>query len=195
MTNDDFLDVLRDDWRRQGVDLARVRRLTERRRHAVFVSLGSKLGGAALSLLFGGWFAWRAAVEGDAVYAVGALALFVALPAILVDYVAARRLTRVGREDTPFGLIAHARDQAEGTRRLLRGFRVAATILLVSSGALLLLAAAGRATPAVALAIASIWSVTALGVWLWQIHRGRRLAAEVVLCDALLAEYGEAESA
>lgn len=193
MTNDDFLDALRDDWRHQGVDLARIRRLTERRRRAVLVSLGSKLGGAALSLLFGAWFAWRAAVEGDAVYAVGALAMFVALPLMLIDYAAARRLTRIGHEDTPAGLIVHARDQAEGTRRLLRGCRVAATILLLSAGAVLLLAAAGRAAPAVALAIASVWSVTALGLWLWQAHRGRRLAAEAALCDALLAEYGEAE--
>lgn len=193
MPTDDFLQTLRTDWRSPAIDVDRMRRLTERRQRLANWSRALNLVGVGVALLFGGWFAYRAATGGDPVLVVGAAAFFVALPIILIEYAETRRILRVRYDDTPRGVLLQARQHVDWLRRMLRGCRWSAMILAVSAVAVLLLIAGGltdlRASPFISV----VWATTAALAWLWQAWRARRLAGEAEACESLLAELSDAE--
>jgi len=195
MATDDFLDVLRADWRRQGVDIDRVMRLVEQRQQRARRMAGMNMVGAGVALLFGVWFAYQALATGDALYALSGAALLIALPLILAEYVSSQKNVAARAEDTPISVLLHARDQAEMSRRLLWGCRVAAIILLACSIAVLGLSMFGRTTSTLASFLTPIWGGTGLAVWRWQSLRGRRLAGEIERCDHVLAEFDDADRA
>jgi hypothetical protein len=198
MTNDTLLAQLGladlgADWRRQTMDIDRVRRLAGRRRRQVRISMLGKLVGAAAALAFGVYYVWRTLSGGPIVYGLSAILLFIACPLILLEYAGARRRLAIDHGDTPQGVLRRARQEAALQRRLLWSCRAAA--LLLGAGVLGMagLAAAGLVPRGQALSTIPVWAVTAFGIWLWQARKGERLAAEAGRCDALLAELGEAD--
>jgi hypothetical protein len=193
MTTDDFVDSLRADWLRQGVDLDRITRLVVQRQVRAKRVARMNMACAGAVLLFGAWFAYRALVMRDALYALGGAALLVALPLILAEYLSSRRNAIVRIDDTPSGILLQARHQAETSRRLLRGCRAAATILLVCTVSVLGLFVLGLAPRGIAASLALLWGAAALAAWLWQSVRGRRLAAEIMRYDQFLAEFIDAD--
>lgn len=193
MTGDGFLDALRADWGRQSVDLDHIRRQVAQRRVSARRAAWTNIGGGLLVLLFGAWFAYQALAAGDAVYAIGAAAMLLALPLILAEYAAARRSMTVRIDDTPAGVVRQARDQAGTSLRLLRGCRAGAMILLACAVTVMGLAALGLAEHTLATLLAPVWGGSALIMWFWQSWRGRRLADEIERCDRILAEFSEAE--
>lgn len=195
MTNDKLLSELRADWRRQTVDIDRIRRLIEVRRRWIRFGLIVKATGAGIALLSGGWFFWLALTGGAAIFALASIALLVALPLMLLELAGTARSLRIGHDGTPSGVLRRARDQATTARHLLWGSRVAALLLAVSAAGLLALHVAGRAHAEEALVFMLAWAFLALGLWVWQARRGRRLTAEIARCNALLAELGEADDA
>ena len=194
MMHDDFLAELRADWRRPTVDLERMRRLSERRRRLAvlydLLSLAGTLGVAPLAL----WFAWRAFSQADPITAVGAVALLVAAPLLVLEYVERRRERRIRYDDTPRGVLLQARDQARFAQRQLRGCRWTAIILGLAALAVLLIAWSGRASFEVAIPIAGSWGLAAALLWLWQMWRAARVAREARYCERLLSELEAPEA-
>ena len=184
--DDDFFAELRADWRRPSVDLERLRRQNQRRRRlAAFydlLSLVGALGVAPLAL----WFAWRAIVALDPISAVGALALLVAAPLMVLEYVELRRARRIRYDDTPRGVLLQARDQALHARRQMRGCRWTAAILGLAALAVLLIALSGNASFAAVLPIAGAWGFAAVSLWAWQILKSARAEREAEICEVLL---------
>lgn len=194
MTRDDFLDGLRDDWRRTPVDLSRISAATMRRRiWSALVNLVS-LTGTAGALLLGLWFAWFAFAERDPIAAVGAVALFVSAPVLWLEYLEGRRTRSMRYDDTPQGVLLQARQQIAFARGLQRGCRWCAFIL---GGGALALVAIGLADPDSArraFATAATWGGTAGAVWLWYLWRRRRNERELAACEALLGDLGAEEA-
>lgn len=195
MTNDELLAQLGADWRRQTADLNRLRRLIERRRQRTRLALVARTAGTGVALLFGAWFVWLALDGAPAIFALAGIILLVALPLMLLEVAGTARALRLSHDDTPAGVLRRARDQAAMARHLLWGARIAALLLGASAVGLVVLYTMGRARIDEALFFVPLWALIALGGWAWQVRRGRRLAAEVARCDALLAELGEAEEA
>jgi hypothetical protein len=195
MTNDTLLSELGADWRRQTADLDRLRRLTERRRQRTRLALIAKAAGAAIASFSGLLFVWLALTGASALFALAGIVLLVSLPLMLLELAGTARSLRIGHDDTPAGVLRRARHQAAASRHLLWGSRASALLLGVTAAGLLALYAAGRASAGEALLFVPIWALFAIAGWVWQSHRGRRLAAEVARCDTLLAELGEPEEA
>lgn len=193
MTNDILLSELGADWRRQTADLDRLRRLTERRRRRTRVVLIAKAAGTGIALLSGAWFVWLSLKGAPAIFALAGTVLMVALPLMLLELAGTARSLRIGHDDTPAGVLCRARDQAATARHLLWASRTAALLLAASASGLLALYAAGHVRAEEAVIFAPIWALFALGGWVWQARRSRRLAREIARCDALLAELGEAD--
>ena len=193
MASDTFLDQLRADWLGQTIDIDRLKRLTRRRRSAARLLMLAKLASAAVALVFSAWFAYRAVVAGSAIHALGGVALCAAFPLTILEYVSARRGMRIGGADTPAGVLLHARQQIEVSRRWLRGCRSSAALLAACAAAALGLHRAGLAKSDETSLLAAIWGGTALLVWLWQSWRERRLAVEADRYDQLLAEFSETD--
>ncbi|MDQ8757973.1 hypothetical protein RCO27_17240 [Sphingosinicella sp. LHD-64] len=192
MTNDSFLSDLGADWRRQTADLDRLRARTERQRRRTRLALIAKAAGAAIALLSGVWFVWLAFRGAPTVFALAGIVLLVSLPLMLLELAGTARALRVGHDDTPAGVLRRARDQAVAARQLLWAGRVAALLMAASAAGLAALFVAGRARTEDTLAFVPLWTLVALGGWVWQARRARRLAAEIARCDALLAELREA---
>lgn len=190
---DDFLDSLRADWREQAPDLAAIGRRGERRRKLARLSMLVSFSTALLAILLAGWFGYRAAVSGDAVTMLGAAGLLVAVPLLILEAIDKRRGLSLRYDSTPKGVLLEARHRAATARRLLAGFRWSAAILLACAAAAWVLAAGGYAERGEALLLTGVWGGTAFGVWLWQMWRSRRLAAEIACSDRLLEELAEAE--
>jgi hypothetical protein len=193
MTRDDFLDGLRDDWRRAPVDLSQVRRLTERRHYWTGLLSLLSLAGALVAPALGLWFVWRAIALQDAIAAVGALALFVSAPALWLEYVEGRRTRQMRYDDTPRGVLLQARQQLAFSRRLQLGCRMCAIILGTGAVVLLALGLVDPASARRAFVTASAWGGTAAGVWLWGIWRRRRIERESAQCEALLGDLDAEE--
>ena len=190
---DEFLDTVRADWRRDGPDLAAIGRRGERRRRLTRLSMLASLSTAFLAILLASWFGYRAAVSGDAVTMLGAAGLLVAVPLLIVEAIDKRRSLSLLHDSTPRGVLLEARHRAVTARRFLAGFRWSAVILLACVAAAWVLVAGGYADRGQALFLTGVWVSTAFGVWLWQLWRSRRLAAEIACSDRLLAELAEAE--
>lgn len=200
---DDFLDKLRADWRRDGPDsaqasqgrpdLAAIGRRGARRRRLARLSMLASLATAFVAILLAGWFGYRAAATGDAVIMLGAAGLLFAVPLLIVEAIDKSRSLSLRYDSTPRGVLLEARHRAATARRFLVGFRLSAAILLACAAASWVLAAAGYADRGEALFLTGVWAGTALGVWLWQMWRDRRLAAEIACGDRLLAELAGAE--
>jgi len=188
MTTDDFLDSLRDDWRRPAVDLDRIRRRTERRRRfdAVYRPLG--LAGCIGTILFGIWFGWIAIMQQDAVAAVGAIAFLVSAPLLLIEYRETLRDSRIRYDESARGVLLQAAHQLARTRRMLRGCRWSATILGVAALIVLAIAVVGPSADPGALPIAATWGGVAILVWSWQAWRARGFEREAEHGNRLLAE-------
>lgn len=190
---EDFLDTLRADWRQDGPDLAAMRRAGERRRRLTRLSMLLSLATAILAVALASWFGYRAARSGDALLILAAAALLVTVPLLIVEAIAKRRSLSLRYDGAPAGVLLQARHQAVTARRLLRGFRWSALILIACVAGAWVLAAAGFTDRGEALFLTGAWGGTASAVWLWQLWRGRRLAAEIACSDRLLAELAEAE--
>ena len=191
MTSDDFLAGLRADWRHNPVDLTRIRGMTLRRRLWHWLVNLVSLAGAAGSVLLGLLFAWRAFALPDPIAGVGAVALFVSTPVLLLEYVEGRRTRKVRYDDTLQGVLLQARQQLAFSRGLQRGCRLCAIIL---GGGALALVVIGLLDPDLArraFLTALAWGGTAAAVWLWYLWRRRRLDREAAQCERLLAEIGE----
>lgn len=169
------------------VGLGLARRQTWQRLRLLLGALGIG-GNAGLALLF----AFKAQSEGREVYWLAALAFAVSVPALLFEFVHALREARIQYDDTPVGLLHHARARIAARQRSLWGCRIAAIILALSTLALLWLFAIGRHTLRETLTLGVTWGVTALGTWAWQARRGRQLAVESARCRQMLAEYDAA---
>lgn len=191
--SDDFLDTLRADWREPAPDLAAIGRRGERRRRLTRMSMLVSLSTAVLAILVAGWFGYRAAASGDAVTMLGAAGLLVAVPLLIAEAIDKRRSLSLRYDSTPTGVLLDARHRAATARRFLRGFRWSAAILLACAATSWVLVAAGSADRGEAWFLTWVWGGTAIGVWLWQLWRDRRLAAEIACSDRLLAELGEAD--
>ncbi len=193
MTRDDFLDGLRDDWRRTPLDLLQVKALTTRRHVWVgFLNLLSLVGVIAAPLL-GLTFLWRAIAMQDAIAAVGALALFVAAPALWLEYVEGRRTRNMRYDDTPRGVLLQARQQLAFSRRLQLGCRMCAVTLATGAVAVLVLGLIDQSSARRAFVIATVWGGTAAATWLWGLWRRRRIDREAAICEALLGELDAEE--
>lgn len=195
MTDDGFLDELRADWRRQTVDLDRIAALTARRRRVFRLVLVWKLVATILALLCAIWFAWMTFAAGHAVFALGAVAMVVAVPLLLFEYLEARRSLTTDSDDTPVGVLRTACRQVETSRRLLWGTRMGALLLAFCAAAVVGLFMAGAATRGDITFLTPVWGGTALLMWGWQAWRGGRLTAEAGRCQRLLAEYRDAGDA
>lgn len=190
MTRDDFLDGLRDDWRRTPVDLSQIRVQALRRRlWSALLNLVS-LSGTIGALLLGGLFAWNAYSESDPIAAVGAIALFVSAPVLLLEYVEGRRTRKMRYDDTPQGVLQQARQQLAFSRGLQRGCRWCAFILGGGAFALVVIGLLDPSLARRAFVTAATWGGTAAAVWLWHIWRRRRLDREMAECEALLGDLG-----
>ena len=144
-------------------------------------------------MLFGLWFIRLALTGAPPLFALAGIVLLVSLPLMLLEVAGTARSLRIGHDDTPAGVLRRARHQAAAARHLLWASRVSALLLGASAAALLLLHAAGRARAEDAWLFAPLWALVAIGGWVWQSRRARRLAADIARCDSLLAELGEAE--
>lgn len=193
MTTDPSLAELGVDWRRQIVDLDRLRAATERRRRRTLLALIVKAAGTGIAFLFGAGFVWLALGGAPAIFALAGFVLVISLPLMLMDLAGTARLLRLGHDDTPAGVLRRARDQAAIAQHLLWGHRAGALLLGACALGLLALYATGRARAEEALVFVPLWGLLALGGWAWQARRARRLAAEVGRCDSLLAELSEAD--
>ena len=92
MTNDDFLDDLRADWRRQTIDVSDLAaRVAARQRRAGLVMAFNILGVAALAILRA-LFAYAAIRYSDALFGVAALAFLLGTPAALFELLDFRRM-------------------------------------------------------------------------------------------------------
>jgi len=194
MTNDDFLDTLRADWRRQPIDTTGLATRVERRERRIRIAMIGNVAGAILYIIMAVGFIVATLRSDEALFAVAAVAFTLAAPILLFEITEMRRAASVRYADSPTGLLRHARDQAESARRRLVGCRWSIW-LLVGSGILAwLLVAAGLAAIGKTLSITSAWFAAASIAWLWQAWRGRRLAGEAARYDTLLAEIaGPAE--
>ena len=195
MTSDDFIAGLRADWRHQPIDLARIRSTTLRRRLWQELFLLVSLAGTVGALLLGLWFVWRAFTERDALTAVGAVALLVSVPVLLLEYIEGRRSNRTRYDETPQGVLEQARRQLEFSKGLQRGCRLSSLILGSAAVAALLLGLFGASEAPRAFTTAATWGGTAAALWLWGAWRRRRLDREAARCEQLLAEIGSEDGA
>ncbi len=193
MMTDEYLDTLRADWRGEAPDLVAMRRDGERRRRLMRLSMLLSLSTAVLAVVAAGWLGYRAAATGDAVSMLGAAGLLIAVPLLIVEAIDKRQSLSLRYDSTPKGVLLEARHRAVTARRLLVGFRWSAVILLACAAAAWVLAAGGYADRGKALFLTGVWAGTAFGVWLWQLWRSRRLAAQIACSDRMLAELAEAE--
>jgi len=192
MPHDDILAEIGADWRRQTVDHERLRLRIAQRQRRTRVQLAAKLAGTIVAALAGAWLAFLAVAESSLTFGFAALILIAALPLMVIEILATRRLTLVGTTDTPEGAVRAARDQAAASLRLLWAPRVAALVLGVGAAGLIALHGLEGAEPAELAWAAPIWLVAAVATWWWQAHRAHRLATEISNCDRLLEELGEA---
>ncbi len=191
MTNDDFLDDLRADWRRQTIDVSDLAvRVAARQRRAGLVMASNSLGVAALAG-FALVFAYAAIRYSDALFGVAAFAFLLGTPAALFELLDFRRARRLRYDDSPAGVLRQARDQAMLSRRQLRSARIAALLLVGAGLAAWALVLAGLAHRDTVLVITLGWAVTATLTWLWQHWRDRRLVAETAGYDRLRADLNE----
>jgi hypothetical protein len=153
----------------------------------------ASLATAFLAILLASWFGYRAATTGDAVIMLGAAGLLVAVPLLIVEAIDKSRSLALRYDSTPKGVLLEARHWAVTARRFLAGFRWSAVILLACAAGAWTLVGAGHADRGEAVFLTGVWGGTALGVWLWQMWRDRRLAAEIACGDRLLAELAGAE--
>lgn len=195
MTNDPLFARIGADWRRQTVDLDRIRRLTERRRQRMLLALIAKAAGVGIALLASAWFIWLALRGAPSIFGLAGIILLIALPLMLLELAGTRRVLDLGRDDTPVGILHRMRNQATMARQLLWCNRLAALLLTLSAVALLGLYGAGRARMEETLIFAPIWLLFALAGWAWQMRQARRLDDEIARCDAFLAEFDQADSA
>lgn len=193
MSGDDFLDTLRADWRRPQVDLERMRRLTARRQRLQSLVYVLTPVGALACLLLGLWLGWNAAVSGEAILAIGAAALLIAAPLLLVELVELRRARRIRYGDTPRGVLEQADQQVRHARKALRGYRWSASILAVAAAMVVVTRLAGWSSDPAAFPIALTWLGVAASTWAFQVWRAGRLAREAQRCERLIAELAVAE--
>ncbi|MGQ0659313.1 hypothetical protein [Sphingosinicella sp.] len=195
MTNDDFLDDLRADWRRQTVDVSGLAaRVAARQRRAGLVTAGNALAIATMAIL-ACLFGSAAIRQGDALLGVAAIAFLLAAPAVLFEMLDFRRATRLRYDDSPAGVLRQARDQAMFSRRRLRSARIAALLLVGAGLAAWALVPAGLAHRDTVIVITSGWAAAALLSWLWQFWRDRRLVETIAGYDRLRAELDEGSAA
>jgi hypothetical protein len=193
MSSDDFLDRLRADWRGPSVDLERMRRLTARRRRLQSLVRALTPLGALTCLLLGLWLGWGAVTNGEAILAVGAAALLIAAPLLLIELAEARRASRIRYDDTPRGVLQQAYEQVRYARTALRGYRWSASILAVAAVLVLAIRLAGWSSDPAAFAIALTWIAVAALTWAVGVWRAGRLGREAQHCEQMLAELDAAE--
>ena len=193
MSGDDFLDALRADWRRPSVDLERMRRLTARRQRLQSVVRALTPVGALACGLLGLLLGWQAVTSGEAVLAVGAAALLIAAPLLLVELTEIRRASRIRYDDTPRGVLEQAAEQIHYARKALRGYRWSASILAAAAVIVVAIRLAGWSSDPAAFPIAATWIAVAALTWAAQVWRAGRLAREAQRCEQLLVQLDEAE--
>lgn len=193
MTNDESLSGLQADWQRQSLDLAMMKKLTQRRRRLIYMALVARPVAAVILFLLAGWFAYRAIANDDLLDALAAIAMIGAIPIVAIEYFQTRREMSGGIGHTPRDVVIEGRKTAELSRRLLWGCRWNAAIFLACATAVLGFAAVGLVKSGEALALASIWSATALLIVFWEFWRIRKINAEIDRCDQLLSEFRAAD--
>jgi hypothetical protein len=194
MTNDDnFLAEVRGEWRRDHIDadamalrFSRHRRATQRRLLLVLV-------GGALIFACLIWLGLLALTQKDAAVAVAALAFAAALPLMVAAIFVIRRDLATRYQKTQLGLLLQTRDSVAAMRRALRDARLCAVILLTATAALALCAFLGLTASQAVVVPAAAWLTTAVGVWLWQAWRSRRLALEAARCERMIQDFEAAD--
>ena len=190
---DTFLGELRADWRQQDASLDDLRTQIQRRQLRTRLALGAQSAGMGVAFLSAGWFVWLALNGAPAIFVLAGIIMLVALPFMALEIIGTARSLRITHSDTPSGLLRRARDQAAAARYLLWGPRISALLLGSSAAGLLLLYLFGQARAEDILLFVPLWGLFALGGWVWQRYRQRALSAEMARCDALLAEFSEAD--
>jgi hypothetical protein len=189
MRDDDFLMSLRREWRRQSADPAAIAEEFARHRRWARRRLVVGWAGAAAVLAALTWFAMLAFERTSLLYAIAALAYAAALPLLVVSPVKLRKGYASIVDEAPLGVLLHVRERLAATRREVRGARAAAAILLVSLGAVWLLAMFGKASPGLACWLTMAWGSTALLLWLWQRRASGKLILEEERCNKLISEF------
>lgn len=190
---DIFLAELHSDWQQQDTKLDDLRTQIQRRRLRTGLALAAQSAGMGTAFLAAGWFVWLALNSAPAIFVLAGIIILVALPFMALEIVGTARSLRITHSDTPSGLLRRARDQAAAAKYLLWGPRVSALLLGISAAGLLLLYLFGRARAVDVLFFVPLWSLFAWGGWVWQRYRERTLGSEISRCDALLAEFSEAD--
>ncbi|MFN3944962.1 MAG: hypothetical protein ACK4K7_08530 [Allosphingosinicella sp.] len=189
MAGDELLDALKADWRASPVDLDRVRRRAARGRRVRKLWSFVHLVAAMIAAVFGGWFAWRAWSANDALVALSAAGLLLAVPMIVAEQLWLRRQGAASDLAAVEDLLAERRRQAEIALLLLRGTRHGALILTACATGALLLAFAGLTPPHPAFRIALTWAAAAALALVWHRWRRSRLEAELGETERLIAIY------
>ncbi len=193
--NDEFLDLIRRDWRRHEFRPEEIARdFVRYRRWARWSQIGAGAGAASIFVAFV-WLAWMALDKHSVLITVSALAFAAALPVVLFGLLKLRGQARQQYEKSTLGLLTQRRDRAETMRQMLSGSRWCALILLGAVGGVCVVAAAGYASLSTLLTLSGLWGGTAAIVWLWQIWRARQLADESLQLDVLIAEFEGANQA
>src|SRR5687768_3634020 len=102
---DDFLQKLRGDWHRQDAGFAEVHARLRRTRWRPHWMLALELVSAAVALAVGVWFARVALELSSLLFAMSAAVLLLAVPALSVAAIVARRDSLRWDDETPAGVL------------------------------------------------------------------------------------------
>jgi hypothetical protein len=189
MNDDDLLEMMKAQWRQQPVDMKQARSLIARREQQIRIWTWLSGIGVVVTIAACAWFIVSAWNGEEVLFLFGAGALLF----MLIEHWWLRKHRTAGSLETPDAVVGQARRQAELMLLILKGSRLAASILITCAAAVWALHAFAAVSLGSALALSLVWAATAGLLLLWQRRRRRLTEAELAKCDRFAAELKGAE--
>lgn len=192
--SDPFLDEVRADWQAQDPTVEAALRNIRRRRWQPWRELAWDLLGVTASLVFGGYFAWRA-IDGDPLkllYAASAAVLLIGPPSAFAAILLARRRSLAWSVKSPEALLQTGLQRAETRLSVARMSVWSHVVLGAFVIALWSLELLGLVQARGFVLIYSVVSlIAALGAWRWSAAAAKRARRDRQVYETLLADYAD----
>ncbi|HZG08748.1 MAG TPA: hypothetical protein VEZ70_07210 [Allosphingosinicella sp.] len=189
--DDRFLEGLRADWRHSDIDPDRMLENLERRQKRLRLLLALERAGGAAALVAALWCGWRAASNGDALFAFAALAL---LCSAALSLASMRRPLNSVIDQGPLGMLQRMQGNFDDLERAVGRWRWSGWILVACSLAIWLFHHGGQTDLRETGLLSATWAVTGGAVGLWSGRRRRQIRRERAAAMSILAEYSAADA-
>jgi hypothetical protein len=189
--DDQFLERLKADWRHSETDPDRMLENLERRRRRLRLLLALERAGGAAALVAAIWCGWRAAGNGDALFAFAALAL---LCSAALSLASMRRPLNSPVDEGPPGMLQRTHGNLDDLERAVGRWGWGGWILIACSLAIWLFHFGGQTELRETILLSATWAVTGVAVGVWCGWRRLQIRRERAAAHSLLAEYRAADA-